>query len=325
MHKLLHFIKTAAVSVAVFAPTVAGAQLVSLFTQYNEMQSFINPAAISGDFLQYQQNAVASLLYRRQWASIEDAPQTGLARFEYIMEGNSLSSFGGFLFKDKIGASNVQGFYGRYAYHLRPSTNADILFGLGISAGLLQYRIKPQELEFEVGDQLQGNSQTDWVPDFNLGASFTYFPQQGVKFYTGISVPQVARTRAKFDAEGNRKFALSRPGHLSLTAGAVIPVGQQGFLEPSIWVKGASGQPVNIDFNIRQKFVNNFWMGIGYGTARTLHVEAGAILTKWLNLQNGLLRIGGGYDYNIGGYGSQLGNTYEIVINYAFRASRKNK
>jgi type IX secretion system PorP/SprF family membrane protein len=308
-----------------FISSNIGAQQVSLFTQYTELQSFVNPASLPTDYLQYQQNCVAGLTFRKQWLRIEGSPTTALGRFEYIREGNNISVFGGFLLKDKVGPMNMTGVYGRYAYQLRPTGQGNFLVGVGMTAGVMQISLDNQNLDFAPDDVLQGGRQSDWVPDIGIGANFTYYPQQGVKYYGGISAPQVTRSVAKFYNQGNKEYVFRRPTHLMSSLGAIIPIGQQGFLEPSIWLKYTQNNPLNVDFNIRQKFINNFWMGVGYGTSKTIHIEMGAILTKFIGLKTGLMRFGYGFDYNTSGFGGYLGTTHEINLNYGFRARRKNK
>jgi type IX secretion system PorP/SprF family membrane protein len=301
------------------------AQQVSLFTQYTELQSFVNPANLPIDYLQYQQNSVAGLTFRKQWLRIEGSPTTALGRYEYIREGNNISIFGGFVLKDKVGPMNMTAVYGRYAYQLRPTGQGNFLVGVGLTAGVMQIAIKNDELDFLPEDILQGGRQSDLIPDIGVGINFTYYPQKGIKYYGGISAPQITRSVAKFYSETNKEFIFRRPAHLMSSLGAIIPIGQQGFLEPSIWLKYTKNNPFNVDFNIRQKFINNFWMGVGYGTSKTIHIEMGAILTKFIGLKTGLMRFGYGFDYNTSGYGSYLGTTHEINLNYGFRARRKNK
>ncbi len=323
MKKYIQILFAVAIFMAV-APVRSAAQLVSLFTQYSDLQTFINPAAIPSEFLQYQQKSVAGLTFRRQWTKIEGSPLTALARFDHTNQGNTLSSFGGFLMKDKVGAADVQGIYGRYAYQIRPSSQEDMFIGLGLTAGMLQYRIDRADLEFKPGDQLQAAQETKWVPDFGIGINFIAYPQRGAKFYAGVSLPQVAGLGATFDGQDGEKFTFRRPTHVMGSMGAIFPVGQQGFMEPSIWVKYTKNQPVNVDINLRQKFRNNFWMGLGYGTAKVIHTEVGLILAESIGLQKGIFRIGYGFDYNISGLLSNyLGTTHEINLSYAFGSTKQ--
>jgi len=59
-------------------------------------------------------------------------------------------------------------------------------------------------------------------------------------------------------------------------------------------------------------------MGLGYSTSRNLHLEMGMILNQLLHLQDAVLRIGYGFDYNIAAYGNVLGTTYELNVSYAW-------
>jgi type IX secretion system PorP/SprF family membrane protein len=294
------------------------AQQLPLFTQYTELQTYLNPAAIPVDYLQYNMNQVAGLTYRLQWLGMEDAPRTGLLRYERVREDKNLSTFGGMLFSDKVGANYLTGLYARYSYQLRPAANDNLLLGLGLTGGLIQYRLVGKDLEFEPEDVLRGDGQMSFLPDFGLGVNLTFYPETGTKWYAGLSLPQTFGLSARFETVGSDVISIKRVAHLYANGGAIFAVGQQGFLEPSVWVKYAKNAPIQVDFNLRQKFVNNFWMGIGYATSRNLHLEMGMILNSLLKLENAVLRIGYGFDYNIASYGANLGTTHELNVSYAW-------
>jgi type IX secretion system PorP/SprF family membrane protein len=301
-----------------FGKTALIAQQLPLFTQYTELQTYLNPAAIPVDYLQYNMNQVAGLTYRLQWLGIEDAPRTGLMRYERVREDKNLSSFGGLLFTDKVGANNLIGVYGRYSYQLRPSGDDNLLLGLGLTGGLIQYRLDGEALEFEPGDILKGDAQTSLLPDFGIGANLTYYPETGTKWYAGVSLPQTFGLSAKFETVADELISIKRVAHAYANGGAIFAVGQQGFMEPSVWIKYAKNAPVQVDFNLRQKFVNNFWMGLGYSTSRNLHLEMGMIMSQLLQLEDAVLRIGYGFDYNISPFGNVLGTTHELNVSYAW-------
>lgn len=301
-----------------FGKMALKAQQLPLFTQYTELQTYLNPAAIPVDYLQYNMNQVAGLTYRLQWLGIEDAPRTGLARYERVREDKNLSTFGGMLFNDKVGANNLIGLYGRYSYQLRPAADGNLLLGIGITGGLVQYRLKNEELEFEPEDILQGDRQTSLLPDFGIGVNLTYYPETGTKWYAGLSIPQTFGLSAKFETAANDIISIKRVAHVYANGGAIFAVGQQGFLEPSIWVKYAQNAPMQVDFNLRQKFVNNFWMGFGYSTSRNLHLEMGMIMSQLFHLEDAVLRVGYGFDYNLSPFGNVLGTTHELNLSYAW-------
>lgn len=294
------------------------AQQLPLFTQYTELQTYLNPAALPVDYLQYNMNQVGGLTYRLQWLGMDEAPKSGLMRYERVREDKNLSTLGGLLFNDRVGANHLIGLYGRYSYQLRPAADDNLMLGIGITGGLIQYRLDGEELEFEPADILRGDAQTSVLPDFGLGVNLTYYPETGTKWYAGVSLPQTFGLSAKFETTADEIISIKRVAHVYANGGAIFAVGQQGFLEPSVWVKYAQNAPVQVDFNLRQKFVNNFWMGFGYATSRNLHLEMGMIMSQLLHLEDAVLRIGYGFDYNISPYGNVLGTTHELNVSYAW-------
>lgn len=299
-------------------PFVTQGQQLPIFNQYTEMQNYLNPAATSIDYLEYNQQHSLGLTYRMQWVGLEGAPRTGLLRYEYVGEKQNLATVGGMLITDRIGPSTLTGVYGKYSYQIRPSYNGNLLIGVGLSAGLVQYHLDGNQLEFEADDQLAGETANEILPDFGFGVNVTYYPEQGVKFYAGLSVPQIAGLNAGFETLAGAPISIKRLAHYYATGGAIFPIGQQGFLEPSFWIKHAPNTPVNLDFNLRQKFVNNFWMGLGYGTSKSIHLEMGVILSQKLGLKESIFRIGYGFDYNIATYGNLLGVSHELTLSYAW-------
>jgi hypothetical protein len=89
-----------------------------------------------------------------------------------------------------------------------------------------------------------------------------------------------------------------------------------GFLEPSVWVKSAPNVPVNIDFNLRYQMAQNFWIGAGAATSKAMHIETGFLLGENLGFDN-TIRIGYGFDYSFSTFGPYTGGSHEINISYA--------
>ena len=74
--------------------------------------------------------------------------------------------------------------------------------------------------------------------------------------------------------------------------------------------------PVNVDFILRYQMAQNFWIGAGGATSKTMHIELGFILGENLGFDN-TLRIGYGYDYSFSAFGPYTGGSHEINISYA--------
>ena len=174
---------TATLLIFAFCRIALMAQHSFLLTQYTEHQSLLNPAFLSADYLDYGQNKSAGLSYRYQWTKMEDAPQTILGRFDYVLEGNNIVVFGGAIIEDRVGATSQTGVFGRYAYQFRPSLSEDLLIGIGLSFGMVQYRINGKELNFNLQDQLAGDTPSKLVPDFSIGTNLTYNSGSGIQYY----------------------------------------------------------------------------------------------------------------------------------------------
>jgi type IX secretion system PorP/SprF family membrane protein len=298
--------------------TGLGAQQLPVFNQYTELQNYLNPAGIPVDYLQYNQTRVAGISFRRQWVNIKDAPATGLAHFNYIREDANLSVFGGLLVNDQTGPTGTTGLYARYSYQIRPSTRENLLIGFGLSAGLVQHRARAAELQFDPDDLLSGIRQGNFLPDFGMGINVVYYPEKGRKYYAGLSMPQTAGIRAKFKGLGGSDLSIQQAAHIYLNGGVIFPSGQNGFIEPSFWLKYAPNVPMHLDINIRQKFANNFWIGGGYSTSNAIRIETGIILTQLLRLENSLVRVGYSFDYNISSFGNVFGTSHELTVSYAW-------
>ncbi len=298
--------------------TGLSAQQLPIFNQYTELQSYLNPAGIPIDYVQYNQPLVAGISFRRQWVGIKDAPTTGLAHFNYVREDANLSVFGGLLVNDQTGPTGTTGVYGRYSYQIRPSMGENMLIGVGLSAGIVQHRLRSAELQFDVEDFLAGTRQGKFLPDFGIGVNFMYFPERGRKYYAGLSIPQTAGIRAKFKGMDGDELSFERTAHIYLNGGVIFPSGQQGFIEPSFWLKYTPNAPMHLNLNIRQKFANNFWIGGGYSTSNAIHLESGLILKDLLGLEQSLFRFGYSFDYNISSFGGVFGTSHELTVSYAW-------
>ncbi len=296
-------------------------QQLSLFSQYRENQTIINPAAVGSNYLAYEQNLSFGASYRRQWQGIEGAPTTANFRGEYLYtEGSPVTLLtGGYLINDQTGPTGFTGVYGRIGGLL----TGDPYYG-GISAGLsfgaVQYRVNTSEIRLrQSNDVLATDDQNRIYPDVGLGV-FAYSRLDGGIFngdyvYGGVSIPQVIGLDLSFKNE-NGEFYTRRVQHFYGMLGFYKFFKDEGFLEPSVWVKYAPNVPVNVDINLRYQMAQNFWIGVGGATSSTMHIETGVLIGENLGFDN-TLKIGYGYDYNFSSFGPYTGGSHEINITYS--------
>jgi len=297
------------------------AQQLSLFTQYRENLSLINPGSVSSNYLAFGDNLSFGASYRAQWTGFENAPTTATLRGEYLYEtGGSFSLLsGGYLVNDQTGPTGFTGLYGRIGGVI----SDDPYFGgiaLGLTFGAVQYRVNASEIVLkEQNDILAGQDQNQIFPDVGFGI-FAYKQLEGGAFdedyvYGGISVPQVIGLDLAFTGD-NGEFSTKRLQHFYGVLGFYKFFRDDSFLEPSVWVKYVSGAPVNADINLRYQIQRNFWIGVGGSTAQSFHAEAGVVVGENLGFEN-TLRIGYGFDYSFTGFGPSTGGTHEINVSYS--------
>jgi type IX secretion system PorP/SprF family membrane protein len=296
-------------------------QQLSLFSQYRENQTIINPAAVGSSYLGYGQNMTFGASYRSQWQGFENAPTTANLRADFLYtQGSPVSIMGGgYVLNDQTGPIGLTGAYGRIGGLL----SDDPYYGgvsVGLSFGMVQYRVNGSEIHLrQDGDILSGNDVNKLFPDVGLGV-FGYKMLDGGAFdgdyvYGGLSVPQVIGLDLSFQDESG-DIHTTRVQHFYGMLGYYKFLRNDGFLEPSLWVKSAPNVPVNIDFNLRYQMAQNFWIGAGGATSKAFHFEAGFLLGENLGFDN-TLRIGYGYDYSFSSFGPYTGGSHEINISYS--------
>ena len=296
-------------------------QQLSLFSQYRENQTIINPAAVGSNYLSYQQNISFGLSYRSQWKGIEGAPKTTVLRGDYLYtDGAPINLIaGGYLINDQTGPTGYTGLYGRVGGLL-----SDDPYFSGISAaltfGAVQYRVKSSEIRLrQSNDILTVENQNKIFPDVGLGVfAYKQFERgffDGDYLYGGLSAPQIMGLNLTFkDVDG--EFSTQRVQHYYAMLGYYKFFGKDGFIEPSAWLKFTPNAPVNVDFNVRYQMAQNFWIGGGGSTAGAMHGEFGFLIGENLDFEN-TLKVGYSFDYFFQPYGPYTGGAHEINISYS--------
>lgn len=302
--------------------TQLSSQQLSLFNQYRENQTILNPAAVGNNYLAYDQNLAFGVSYRSQWQEFEGSPTTATIRGEYLYNNGGAVSLlsGGYIVNDKTGPTGYTGLYGRVGGLL----SDDPYYGgisIGLSFGAVQYRVNTSEIRLrEVNDVLAMDDQNQIYPDVGVGIFAYKLLDDGGFFdgdyvYGGLSIPQAFGLDLTFENE-NGEFSTQRLQHFYGHIGLYKFFRDEGFLEPSIWVKYVPNVPVNVDFNLRYQMAQNFWVGIGGATSQAMHIEMGVLLGENVGFGS-TLKVGYGYDYSFSNFGPYTGGTHEINIAYA--------
>lgn len=300
------------------------AQQLPLFSAYRDQRQLLNPADMSNNYLLNEMNFSLGASYRNQWMGVDDSPQTQALSFEYISPNNNIIS-GGHLINDQTGKIGQVGVYGRFAYRLELSRRFDQVLVFGLGAGLVQYRARLAEIAFAEPEDFTSLNDKVLFPDFSLGAFYHYKDQ----LYAGVSVPQVFALNTVFrDSTDQRDFAVQRTPHLYGVVGGFIDVAWFGsstsFIEPSLWLRYVPNSPISADVNVRYQISDFYWLGVGGGVgwgtqlSSNLHFETGLQLGEAVNIYNGQWKISFAYDVPLSEYRSVFGNSFEVMLSYAW-------
>jgi len=308
--------------VLLLAQVYTTAQQLPLFTQYRQNMGLINPAAHSSDFLTYDQTANFGASFRKQWIGIKNAPTTQFIQGSYLYDSGGMGFLsGGYLINDQTGPTGFTGLYGRFAVVLTDDVY-DRGLSLGLNAGIVQYRVDITEIDFlDGGDILAADDQMQLFPDVGFGIyAYQYIRSNGIlddsKVYAGVSVPQLIGLDLEFKSD-NDQFFTRRVQHFYGILGLIKNLDDDKFIEPTVWIKYTMNAPVNVDFNIRYKMAQNFWVGAGASTAKAAHVEAGLLIGEYPGSDN-TFTIGYGFDYFFTSFGPEAGSSHEFNISYSF-------
>lgn len=290
-----------------------------LYSQYVMNGYLLNPAITGHDgFTSF------NLTARQQWLGISGAPasrsvsgQTRLLRKSYVIKARSVSNrslkpstkgrvgLGGFIYDDRNGAVERTGLQASYAFHIFIKQTQ---FSFGLSAGVFQFRIDPEELTF--ADAITGDGTTSdpvalgyqkvtYVPDANLG-----FYISDPRFYGGISVNQLFQSYLRI---GNRQFEEYKMiRHYYLLGGYRFQVANNYIVEPNLLFKATERKAFQLDFGAKIIYNQDYWGGLLFRTNGTLILLAGVRVQK--------LHIGYAFDYMFSSIQKHTYGSHEIVL-----------
>ncbi len=277
------------------------AQQLPLYTNYVLNNYAYNPA-VAG----YKPHAVVNINYRNQWAGFKDAPKTYLV---------SLHSSVGKLKKVGVGVlinSDNTGLLGKttgqltFAYHIK--LNKTYKLGFGVSAGMVQYRIKLYDAKTaDAGDELlTGNLLSNNVFDSNAGL-YLYSD----KLFFGISGYQFLANKITWK---DSKSRLSP--HIYATIGYAIHASKKLVIEPSALLKFNSPTPMQPEFSMRGIYKNLFWIGGSYRLNDAVSGLVGVILKEKLT-------IAYSYDFSTSKIRKYNSGSHEISLTYQLIKKKK--
>lgn len=298
MKKLLY------ISTLVFGFSMATfAQQIPQYSQYMLNDYILNPAMTGQhDYWEVKSNN------RLNWIGITDAPRTFILSAHGPFRKHNMG-MGGSVFADITGPTSRVGFYLSYAYHLKLSKSLKL--GMGLSLGLLQYRIDGTKVTLrENGDPVFPNQMmTVYTADATFGVNLKH-----KNFNFGISLPQIIGNDLKF-LENQEETRSSLARHYMAMGGYTFRVGDFGIM-PNVLVKYVHPVPPQFDAGVKFDWRDQFWIGASYR-----HDDAVSFLGG-LAYKDFLL-IAYSYDLSTSNLNNYSNGSHELMVGVRFRPWKK--
>lgn len=311
---------------ALLASTKAFSQQKPQYTQYIFNQYLLNPA-LSGieNYIDFKAG------YRKQWAGINDAPQTSFVSAHWALGdnqlwSNALTSFpeetgnpmdrnymqnytsspphhgmGVTAVLDKTGPIKRLDANVTYAYHLQLSNNFNL--SAGVAAGLSSISLDINALTFENPyEPLLNRAITNQLrPDLSVGV-WLY----GARMFAGVSAQQILSQKLSFSGDEAYNQGKAVP-HFFGTVGYKFFLDDEIAAIPSVMVKYVQPAPVSVDLNMKIAFRDKLWLGGSYRKDDSFSAMAGFNIGKMLNLTYS-------YDFTTSDLNQVSNGSHEIVL-----------
>lgn len=288
-------------------PLISKSQQTALFSEYNYVPFWVNPA-----FASVTDGPEISISNHGYIKAIEGSPKTYSLGFNAPIEVNNLG-IGAVVRRDKIGVTTSTNAYAALSYKINfgagnnksyvrtPYWRAynQKVFSFGMTAGFQKYEENLLELGLDNDPEFSENLRAS-IPV--IGVGFLY---NTADFFVGISSPNLLSSFVAEDS--NINFSNPVYGYVGYRYlfGNFSPM----MLKPSLLLKYENGAPIQVDTNLSLSFADKFEIGAGYRSTSSVNLLAGVYALNHLRLV---------YQYNAGVKNSFLGNSHGVTLTYFF-------
>ncbi len=274
------------------------AQTEPMYSQYMYNMLTVNPA--------YAGNREAlglNFFQRNQWLGLKGAPRTASVSFDKSFE-NINGGWGAQIFDDRLGVEKATGANMMLATKVKISEKG--LLSGGLSVGFMNYRIDLANVanRYTNTDPAFYNNLNEWLPNVGLGLFYNT-----EKYYAGISVPNVLRSRLSAFDVMNSGIQKANDFHFFATSGYVFDINDELQIKPSTMIKVIGGAPIQVDLNTNIWLKNMFGLGVSYRTSD-------AIIAMFELQATANLKFGYAYDRTISPLKYYNNGSHEIMLRY---------
>jgi type IX secretion system PorP/SprF family membrane protein len=297
---------------------LAYGQQLPLYSQYLYNKFLINPAVAGSDGY-----TSVSLTAREQWVGYSGAPrtfsvswQTRILKKSFILKQTRIKreifrpksdgkvGFGGYVFSDRNGLIQRNGFQISYAYHMWLQKSTQLSFGLAFTG--YYYKIDEKQINFEDPNEpwLNNNLRRGtFVPDVSFGVYVL-----NAKYSFGFSADQLSEATAKIGGPAYKNFEMSRQYYLF--GSYDFSQGTTTIIQPSFLFKMSEQLKPQADIGCTYIYNQGFWAGLTYRTSGALIANIGV---KYQNIF-----FGYAFDYTLQEIQRLTYGTHELTVALKF-------
>lgn len=290
-----------------FFSTMAWAQQVPILTQSQINPFLLNPAyAGSSDW------ANVFLHTRNMWTSMPDAPQQYFLTVDGAMN-NSKVGLGFTMHANVEPIIRNIGALLTYRYKIRLA-DYHFLSG-GLSGGVFQNSLDFSKAVVANPEEL-ADFQGDWSRvKFNVHIGLLY---QFKGLDVGVVIKQLTNTPFAYENTTNEKLLFYRlMRHYEMSIAYQWRANDDFTVQPLFVAQSVEGMPFNFMLNTAVRYLDRYWVGVGYKLQSAYSIIAGLAISD-------RLLIGYNCDVPATGYRSHFGITHEVAVGFLFaRQSRK--
>lgn len=275
-------------------------QYVPITSQYLFNGLVINPAyAGSQDVLS------VSLSHRSQWVGLKGAPNTQNLCVHGPLKNENIA-FGAMLYRDAIGVTKENAFYGTYAYRIKVKNNGFFSFGASGGASMINSQWNQVAVSDQNDPQFSTPSAVFIKPNFSFG---TYFYNK--KFFGGLSVPFMLSHKMNMSGTRYKVYNDFKNYNVLLQFGSYINFGKDFVLKPSTLLKKGPSNSYQADATLQSVFKTKYSFGITYRTSKAMILLAQMKLNdQWF--------VGYSYDYTFSELKNYQYGSHEVLLRYLF-------
>jgi type IX secretion system PorP/SprF family membrane protein len=273
------------------------------YTQYMYNMSIINPAYAGS-----KEGLSLGALYRKQWVSIEGAPNTATF-FGHSPIGKNVG-LGLSAVSDEIGPVKEQNVYGDFSYTL--NLGGEHRLALGLKAGATFHKVGLFSEVYQNVPQANDPAFTENINStyFNVGSGLFYYTD---KYYIAASIPNLLKSK-HLDFNG-RQFG-TEENHFFITGGYVFNINPNFKLKPFALAKSSFNAPVSIDASLNALFFDKLELGATY----RLEDSVGGMVNFAITPS---LRVGYAYDHILSNLNVTTPASHEFILLYDLNFSKK--